>query len=150
MNGDHDLRVAWYRTDDRNVAWPVKAVGYRCNWPANPPEIVIASELGSEIGGQPVLDPEDYTDVTIYHQPLPDKPGFNPNDEHALLSASNLGNSAPALYALRNDLWDAIEEGSDERALRPAQIPRPTGGWPDEDRRLQGGAHPRPRSRSPA
>ena len=58
VNGDHDLRVAWYRTDDRNVAWPVKAAGYRCNWPANPLEIVIASELGSEIGGQPVLDPE--------------------------------------------------------------------------------------------
>ena len=141
--GGHDLRVAWYRTDDRNVAWPVRAVGYRCDWPENLPEIVIASELGSEIGGQPVLDAEDYTDVTIYHQPLADKPGFNPNDEHALLSASNLGNPAPALYALRNDLWDETKqaETSEPYALLKYRDPR-------EDGRTkisiyQRGAHPR-------
>ena len=127
--GDHDLRVAWYRTDDRNVAWPVRAAAYRCDWPATLPEIVIASELGSEIGGQPVLDAEDYTDVTIYHQPLADKPGFNPNDEHALLSASNLGNSAPALYALRNDLWDETnaEATSEPYALLKYRDPREDG-----------------------
>ena len=129
VNGDHDLRVAWYRTDDRNVAWPVKAAGYRCDWPANPLEIVIASELGSEIGGQPVLNPGDYSNVTIYHQPLFDKPGFNPNDEHALLSASNLGNSAPALYALRNDLWDETHktETSEPYALLKYRDPREAG-----------------------
>ncbi|MEZ4640489.1 MAG: PKD domain-containing protein [Caldilineaceae bacterium] len=104
LNGGHDLRVAWYRTDDRNVAWPVKSVGYRCQWPVNPPRIVIAGELGSEIGGQPVLNSNSYANATIYHQPDPNLPGFNPNDEHALLAASNLGNKEPALYALRTDL----------------------------------------------
>jgi subtilisin-like proprotein convertase family protein/threonine dehydrogenase-like Zn-dependent dehydrogenase len=104
LNGNHDLRVAWYRTDERNVAWPVKSVGYRCLWPTNPQQIVIASELGSEIGAQPVLNPELYASPTIYHQPDTNLPGYNPNDEHALLAASNLGNKEPALYALRTDL----------------------------------------------
>ena len=98
--------MAWYRTDARNVAWPVKSAGYLCNWPANPPQIVIASELGSEIGGQPVLDPAHYANVTIYHQTDRSQPGYSPNWEHALLSTSNLGNPAPALYALRTDLHD--------------------------------------------
>nr|MBC8447967.1 VCBS repeat-containing protein [Chloroflexota bacterium] len=106
VTGDHDLRITWYRPDERDVAWPVKTIGYRCDWPADPPEIVIASELGSEIGGQAVLNLEGYSDVTVYHQPDPDEPGYNPNDEHALLASSNLGNSAPALYALRTDLAD--------------------------------------------
>ncbi|MBP8291854.1 MAG: PKD domain-containing protein, partial [Caldilineaceae bacterium] len=104
----HDLEVAWYRTDARNVAWPVKSAGYLCNWPVNPPQIVIASELGSEIGGQPLLDPAHFANATIYHQTVTAQPGYSPNWEHALLSASNLGNLAPALYALRTDLRDRI------------------------------------------
>ncbi|HEY74117.1 MAG TPA: PKD domain-containing protein, partial [Thermoflexia bacterium] len=102
--GAHDLRVAWYRPDARNVAWPVKSVGYRCEWPADPPEIVIASELGSEIGGQTVLNTTYYKNPTVYHQPDADEPGYSLNDEHALLATSNLGNTGPALYALRTDL----------------------------------------------
>ncbi len=62
--------MAWYRPDSRNVAWPVKAAGYECDWPTDPDQIVIASELGSEIGGQPILDPQIYADPTIYHQPI--------------------------------------------------------------------------------
>jgi len=126
ITGSHDLRVAWYRPDARNVAWPVKTVGYRCNWPQDPPEIVIASELGSEIGGQAVLNPDGFTDLTVYHQPDPNEPGFNPNDEHALLAASNLGNSAPALYALRTDLWDPQNpnETSEPYALLKYRDPR--------------------------
>ncbi len=104
LNGGHDMRIAWYRPDERNVAWPVKSVGYRCLWPANPPQIVIASELGSEIDGQTVLDPDLFGSPTVYHQPSVNVPGYNPNDEHALLAASNLGNKEPALYALRTDL----------------------------------------------
>ncbi len=106
LNGDHDLRVAWYRPDARNVAWPVKAVGYRCRWPENPPQIVIASELGSEIDAQPILAPESYLEPSVYHQADPTQPGYSPNFEHALLADSNLGNTAPALYALRTDLFD--------------------------------------------
>ncbi|MBC8447965.1 MAG: right-handed parallel beta-helix repeat-containing protein [Chloroflexi bacterium] len=126
VTGDHDLRIAWYRPDGRNVAWPLKTVGYRCDWPADPPEIVIASELGSEVGGQPVLSSDRYSDLAIYHQPDPTLPGFNPNDEHALLASSNLGNSAPALYALRTDLWDPQnkEETSEPYALLKYRDPR--------------------------
>ncbi len=104
--GGHDLEVAWYRPDERNVAWPVRSVGYRCEWPTDPPQIVIASELGSEIAGQPVLDSASFSDITVYHQTDTDLPGFSPNWEHALLSTSNMGNAAPAFYALRTDLYD--------------------------------------------
>ncbi|MCB0187678.1 MAG: hypothetical protein KDE31_25590, partial [Caldilineaceae bacterium] len=110
--GKYDLQIAWYRPDARNVAWPVKTVGYNCQWPANPPQIVIASELGSEIDGQPLLDPARFADVTVYHQPNDSQPGYSPNHEHALLAASNLGNAAPALYALRTDLFDRDEGNS--------------------------------------
>ena len=36
--GPYDLDVAWYRPDTRKVAWPVKAAGYRCQWPKNAAE----------------------------------------------------------------------------------------------------------------
>lgn len=113
-----DLRVAWYRMDSRNVAWPVKSVAYRCRWPvdAQAPKIIIASELGSEIGGQAVLTSDRYVDATIYHQSDPAYPGHSPNYEHALLSASNLGNSAAALYALRTDLFNRNTNPSNLRS----------------------------------
>jgi hypothetical protein len=122
----HDLRVAWYRPDARNVAWPVKTVGYRCAWPEDPDRIVIASELGSEIGGQPLLSPDRYADVTVYHQPLTTTMGYSPNYEHALLAASNLGNIAPALYALRTDLHDrdTAESGIQSYALLKYRDPQ--------------------------
>ena len=104
--GGHDLRVAWYRPDGNNVAWPVKSGGYRCQWPTDAPEIIIASELGSEVGGQTVLSTDHYVNATVYHQPDAGQPGYSPNWEHNLLAASNLGNVAPALYALRTDLLD--------------------------------------------
>ena len=106
VSGGHDLEVAWYRPDDRKVAWPVKTAGYRCDWPANPPNIVIASELGSEIDGQEPLVTTRYVDTTIYHQVNENWPGYSPNYEHALLAPSNTGLSSPALYALRTDLAD--------------------------------------------
>jgi hypothetical protein len=129
VTGDHDLRVAWYRPDGRNVAWPVKTVGYRCHWPTDPPQIVIASELGSEIDGQAVLSTDAYNDVTIYHQPDPNLPGYSPNWEHALLSDSNLGNAAPALYALRTDLMDRdpTQQGGQSYAMLKYHDPHEDG-----------------------
>ncbi len=128
VNGGHDLRVAWYRTDARNVAWPVKTVGYRCLWPTTVPEIVIASELGSEIGGQPVLNPDGLHRMsrsTISR--CTDMPGFNPNDEHALLAASNLGNSsAGALCAAQRSVGHRPDkaETSEPYALLKYRDPR--------------------------
>ena len=106
ITGTHDLRVAWYRPDARHVAWPVKTVGYRCQWPtdASTPKIVIASELGRRSAGSSVLLSSRYVNPTVYHQSNTAQPGYSPNYEHALVAASNLGNSAPALYALRTDL----------------------------------------------
>jgi len=113
-----DLQVAWYRPDSRNVAWPVKSKAYRCRWPvdAQAPKIVIASELGSEIGGQAVLSASRYVDATVYHQSNPAKPGYSPNYEHALLAASNQGNAGPALYALRTDLFNRNTAAADVRS----------------------------------
>ncbi|RME80717.1 MAG: PKD domain-containing protein, partial [Caldilineae bacterium] len=129
VGGGHDLRIAWYRPDARNVAWPVKTVGYRCDWPADAPEIVIASELGSEIGGQPELSSDAFSDLSIYHQSDKTQPGFSPNWEHALLAASNLGNPSPALYALRTDLHDRnpIAPGNQSYALLKYHDPREDG-----------------------
>ena len=83
------------------------------------PKIVIASELGSELGGQVVLDTARYKDPTVYHQTDPEKVGYSPNHEHALLAASALGNAAPALYALRTDLFDrdTVRAGCQSYAL---------------------------------
>jgi hypothetical protein len=116
VTGSHDLRVAWYRPDARNIAWPVKTVGYRCRWPKdeNAPDIVIASELGSEIGGQELLLSTRYANPTVYNQTDPAAPGYNPNYEHALMAASNLGNTSPALYALRTDLISRDNEVADK------------------------------------
>ncbi len=101
-----DLRVAWYQTDYRNVAWPVKSVAYRCRWPVDSqtPKIVIASELGSEIASQAILSTRQFVEPTVYHQVDAEQPGYSPNHEHALLASSNLGNPQPAFYALRTDL----------------------------------------------
>lgn len=94
------LIVAWYSTakdpDSGEflqpvIGWPVKAVRYTCKWPATPGNIVIASGLGS--GGLGYLS----SNLLIYNQPDQSKPGFNPNEEHALLIAN-------VAYALRNDL----------------------------------------------
>lgn len=104
--GGHDLRVAWYLPDGRRVAWPTRAVGYRCDWPQNPPQIVIASELGSEIDGQAILSTDRFVNSTVYQQTNAQQPGYLLNYEHALLAPSNQGNTAPAFYALRTDLLD--------------------------------------------
>ncbi len=101
------LVVVWYDADnDRGVPWPVKWVRYTPEWPGDAGRIVIASGKGSELDGQPVLDPAVFPEMRIYDQPDPAEPGFNPNDEHALFAPSNTGTAFPALFALRSDLTD--------------------------------------------
>lgn len=61
---------------------------------------------------QPAFDPAVFPEARIYDQPEREGPtgeplpGFNPNEEHALLARSNTGNPFPAVFALRNDLGD--------------------------------------------
>ena len=52
---EDDLRVAWYRPDARNVAWPVKTVTYRCRWPvdARPRRSSSPANWARRCGGRP-------------------------------------------------------------------------------------------------
>lgn len=101
--GDDEMAVAWYRKDHDTIAWPRKSVRYDCKWPANPDKIIIASELGSEVLGQPPLDPAAFPAARIYQQADDSLPGFNPNDEHALLLPANSSSGFSAVFALRSD-----------------------------------------------
>jgi hypothetical protein len=85
------------------VGWPHQVTNYSTViFPSDNndsvPAIYIASQLGSEgvnqslANPQPqrVFDPVKYTNLTVYNQPDRDLPGFNPNEEHALVAPSNL------------------------------------------------------------
>jgi hypothetical protein len=85
------------------VGWPYVVTNYdNVNFPTDDkdsvPAIYIASQLGSEGVNQSfddpqpqrVFDPVKYTNLTVYNQPDRDLPGFNPNEEHALVAPSNL------------------------------------------------------------
>ena len=104
-----EIVVVWYENlrketdtpdevmDEPNINWPWKPVHYpsdKLKWPPdNPDQIVMASRLGSAgLNSKGELQLEfrfpRYTDVRIYHQPDPDKPGYNPNEEHAIIADS--------------------------------------------------------------
>lgn len=102
-DGQDIMAVAWYRLNARTVAWPSRSTRYDCQWPANPDLIIIASELGSEALGQPVLSPTLFPQARIYSQSDPALPGFNPNDEHALMAPANSSSGQQAIFALRSD-----------------------------------------------
>jgi Concanavalin A-like lectin/glucanases superfamily/Cadherin-like domain/Bacterial Ig domain len=89
-----DLVVVWYRTNRIGVAWASVPVRYSPFWPSDDAtdRIIIASQNGSG-----TLDAARYPAKSIYNQPDLNLPGFNPNEEHALISADTL-------YAIRNDL----------------------------------------------
>ncbi|MBI4662173.1 MAG: hypothetical protein HY735_25420 [Verrucomicrobia bacterium] len=92
------LEVWWFRKNAANlnqgfkvVYWPSVVGRYTVQWPANPREIVLASNDGS--GGLSSLEAQGF----IYTQNDPQKHGYNPNEEHALMLAGQA-------YALRDDL----------------------------------------------
>ena len=103
--GSNLLEVWWFRTNQPSagpnagnkqlgfatIYWPSVLGRYTLAWPANPREIVLASKLGSG-----TLDPLEALG-TIYRQNDPALPGYNPNEEHALMS----GGTA---FATRDDL----------------------------------------------
>ncbi len=113
VNVTKDLLVVWYEKAD-DILWPYKPVLYRTfKWPDTGPRIVIASRFGSDgldANGNAQLsyDVTNYAEVKIYNQPDRLKPGYNPNEEHALIAPSFAYLSSPsppsAAYALRNDL----------------------------------------------
>lgn len=118
--------VVWYDDPRRNdsLMWPYVSRIYRPTWPdaASVPQIIIASQYGSEgksrtnqdqivapaIGDVPqatTYDPSRLQAVQIYNQPDFNSPGYNPNEEHALMAPSlrfsDVSPRPPAAYALR-------------------------------------------------
>jgi len=121
-DGYNKILIIWYRVQD-GISWPYQSVEYVPQWPVNSDRIVISSMMGSEgknVNGddqtyadsdnhqQNYFDPKRYDDIQIYNQPNPDSPGYNPNEEHAIVTRSyrNVSMSPQpfAAYALRNDL----------------------------------------------
>jgi hypothetical protein len=89
--------VVWYRTNRLGVAWSGLPVRYAVAWPENTTNrISVANGLGSG-----PLEDALHPNKKVYVQPNPYLPGYNPNEEHALIGPSSSGE---ALYALRNDL----------------------------------------------
>lgn len=112
-DGKHDIAVVWYkRLESQNItpltgegyeaiwpAWPYQTVRYEPIWPELDSDsldrIVIASRMGSDglnnnTSKEPQLkfDPAKYSNLTLYNQPDKNKPGYNPNEEHALVAKS--------------------------------------------------------------
>lgn len=59
---------------------------------------------GWTLNYQPEFGGTAFSDPVIYHQSEAAAPGYNPNEEHALIAPSFLNPSRPAAFALRADL----------------------------------------------
>ncbi len=101
--------VSWYRRKAMNTFWPEKPVEYDLFWPLDPDLIVVASQQGGEALGQAPLDPLQFQAMSIYNQPDPLLPGYNPNDEHAQFFPSSAGTGLEAIFALRSDFGSEID-----------------------------------------
>ena len=105
LPGANQLEVWWFRTNQSNagpnsgdttlgfqtIYWPSALGHYTIEWPTSPREIVLASKVGSG-----ALDSFEARG-TIYRQNNPDLPGYNPNEEHAIMSGGQA-------FATRDDL----------------------------------------------
>ncbi len=92
------LQVWWFRKGKLDAAagfesiyWPSVIGDYTISWPMGTRQIVLASNDGS--GPLSSLEAEG----GIYYQNDRSKPGYNPNEEHALMQGGQA-------YALRDDL----------------------------------------------
>ncbi len=99
-----NLEVWWYRTN-QSVSWPAFVRTYQSDWYLSEP-LVIASQQGSG-----PIDPTLQRNFRLYYQNDPTQPGFNPNDEHALIAAAN-GRAGQAVFAMRSDLGSDPVSGS--------------------------------------
>lgn len=133
---EDEFVVVWYDDPTLNdyMFWPHAAERYEARWPLDSSEglnrILMSSSYGSEsvapngadqevvpsltvgtttIPASTTFDPARVEQVQIYSQPDPTIPGYNPNEEHALMAPSQrFAAVAPrplAAYAMReNDL----------------------------------------------
>ncbi len=100
-NNNASLEVWWYRPnqpDEINgfvkTYWPSTIARYTILWPTSAPaarEIILASNAGSQ--ALTSLEAKG----ALYFQNDPSRPGYNPNEEHALLQGGQA-------WALRDDL----------------------------------------------
>jgi len=95
--------------------WPYTPANYNLDWPDNADKIIIARQDGS--GERDVATYGDELDV--YVQNDPNEPGYNPNEEHALIAPFGAGN---AVFALRDDL-NGYENASEPFALMTYKDP---------------------------
>jgi hypothetical protein len=96
--GKNLLEVWWFRQNEvdatlgfKNVFWPSVIGRYTTAWPTDASEIILASNDGSS--PLPSLEAKG----KIYVQNDATQPGYNPNEEHALMQGGQA-------YALRDDL----------------------------------------------
>lgn len=96
--GKNRLEVWWFRKNAvdvtqgfRNTYWPSVIGRYTLQWPSVPSEIVLASNDGSG----PLTSLQ--ANGRIYFENDAAKPGYNPNEEHALVQGGQA-------FALRDDL----------------------------------------------
>jgi hypothetical protein len=96
--GTNRLEVWWFRKNQVNLAagfknsfWPAVIGRYTLQWPATAAEIVLAGNDGSG----PLVSLQ--AKGSIYFQNDKTLPGFNPNEEHALMQGGQA-------FALRDDL----------------------------------------------
>ncbi len=119
----HGTRLIDGRTGNRAVVpgtsqtlsafqWPYTTTKYNLAWTPTGASIVIAKQNGT---GE--LDVTAYgTNLDVYVQNDPALPGFNPNEEHALIAPYGGGN---AMFALRNDLNNTANPQSDAYTSEP-------------------------------
>ncbi len=137
LSGKNQLSVWWFKKVSFPAATKVEpfyvpaiAARYQVSWPENPQELVIASLKGLENPGLTSVQ----TSGSIYRQPDPTLPGYNPNEEHGLLIDGNV-------FALRDDLNSATSsqpfvllqytDAADKRpAMRVAKVVRATVTYP--------------------
>ena len=96
--GNNKLEVLWFRPNSadatlgfQTVYWPAIVADYTIQWPTNAPQIVMANNAGTG----PLTGVQ--AESSIYYQNDPTLPGYNPNEEHAVMFAG-------VAYALRDDL----------------------------------------------
>ena len=103
--GRNSLEVWWFRKSGTNAGlnagnkaagftttwWPSVVGRYTIAWPSSPREIVLASRLGG------VDAKVEEASGVIYYENDATKPGYNPNEEHAVMNGG-------LPYATRDDL----------------------------------------------
>lgn len=83
------LIIIWYETGQGGIGWPTSPMRYNPVWPAAAGTLTIGAGIPISQTARPR--------AMVYNQPDSAKPGFNPNEEHAILTGDTL-------YALRDDL----------------------------------------------